>query len=567
MSRLVAVAVVCGLVAAISSSPTAAATTPRLAEEIRADLLAGRSVLLPNKTAIVHDLVLPGRTVRSSLVCKVCTFSGAIRAPHARFEREIDLSGSKVRGVIDLESATFLGPVRFGRFSRARERGSPLGLECERSERAGVLFMNRVNLAFSTFEDDADFEQATFCERASFASARFRGAARFGHADFRSTSLFSVADFDHEAFFASANFGGELADFGAATFGGVADFRQAVLGGPIALRREFSITFADAVFRERADFSRVNFLQRTSFRDSRMADGVFRAATFRPSENVEEGMILVSFDHATVGRRLDLDEATLMGAAELGWLSAATLSLHETRFRDPFALNAHAVSVGELVASLDALNHVEIEQDRIALLRLLESSAKARGELRLANDAHFRLQALEARNDWLPRRVVDYALYQHVAGYLVRPGYPLFWLIVVVFLATMMRTSRLMLKGRRRRTSEPDAEVGTPGMPAANEAQKNPSDAHEVQTRASPVREEQTARSDHSLRPDPVDSSPRDGLGQSVLTAFWLTVAGRPEPSSLRRAELMVYVLLIACILVALANTNPTLREMIDTVR
>jgi uncharacterized protein YjbI with pentapeptide repeats len=560
MSRLAAVAVVCGLVAAISSSPTAAAATmPRLAEEIRTDLLAGRSVLLPNKTRIVHDLVLPGRTVRSSLVCKGCTFSGAIRAPHARFERGIDLSGSTVHGVVDLESATFVGPVRFGRFSRARERGSTLGLECERSELAGALFMNSVNLAFSTFEDDASFEQATFCERASFASARFRGAARFGRADFQSTSLFSVADFDHEAFFASANFGGGLADFGAATFGGVADFRRAILGGPI--------TFADAVFRERADFSRVEFLQKASFRDSRMADGVFRAATFDPPENVKEGTILISFDHATVGRRLDLDEATLLSAAELGWLSAATLSLHETKFSDPFTLRAHAVSVGELVASLDSLDHVDVDRDRIALLRLLESSAKARGELRLANDAHFRLQALEARNDWLPRRVADYALYQHVAGYLVRPGYPLFWLIVVVLLATLLRTGRLMLKGRRRGTSEPDAEIETPGMPAANEEQRNPSDAHEVQARASPVHEEQTAPSDHPSRPDPVESSPRDGLGQSVLTAFWLTVAGRPEPSSLRRAELMVYVLLIACILVALANTNPTLRDMIDTIR
>jgi uncharacterized protein YjbI with pentapeptide repeats len=433
--------------------------------------------------------------------------------------------------------------------------------------RAGALFMDRVDLAYSTFEDDADFEQATFCEQASFASARFRGAARFGRADFRSSSLFPVADFDHEAFFASANFGGGLADFGAATFGGVADFRQAVLGGPIALRREFPITFADAVFRERADFSRVNFLQQTSFRDSRMADGVFRAATFRPPEDGEEGMILVSFDHATVGRRLDLDEATLLSAAELGWLSAATLSLHETRFGNPFTLNAHAVSVGELVAGLDSLDHVDIDRDRIALLRLLESSAKARSDLRLANDAHFRLQALEARNDWLPRRVADYTLYQYVAGYLVRPGYPLFWLIVIVFLATVARTARFMLEASRGRTSEPDAEIGTPGVPSEREEQKGPSDAREGRTRPSPVREEQTGPSADPSRRAPVESSPPEGLGQSALTAFWLTVAGRPEPSSLRRAEVMVYLLLIACILVALANTNPTLRDMIDTVR
>jgi uncharacterized protein YjbI with pentapeptide repeats len=569
MSRLVAVAAVCGLVGAITSLPTAAAATmPRLAEGIRIELLAGRSVLLPDRTKIVHDLVLSGQTVRGSLVCKRCTFSGAIRAPHARFEREIDLSGSTVHGVVDLESATFLGPVRFGRFSRARERDSRLGLGCDRSERAGALFMKRVDLAFSTFNDDADFEEATFCEQASFASARFRAAVRFGHADFRSTSLFPAADFDHEAFFASAEFGGDLTDFGAATFGGVADFRQAVLGGPIPPRRDFPITFADAVFRERADFSQVKFLQRASFQDSRMADGVFRAATFKPSENVPNGMILVSFDHATVGGRLDLDEATLLSAAELRSLSTAKLSLRETRFGDSFTLHAHAVSVGELVASLDSLDHVDNDRDRIALLRLLESSAKARSDLRLANDAHFRLQALEARDDWLPRRVADYTLYRHVAGYLVRPSYPLLWLILIVFFATMVRTGRLLLNARRGRASEPDAEVETPGEPsAAREEQTGASAAREEQTRPAAAREEQTGPSAKPSSPHPVKSSPGEGVGQSVLTAFWLTVTGRPEPSPLRRAELMVYVLLVACILVALANTNPTLRDMIDTVR
>jgi uncharacterized protein YjbI with pentapeptide repeats len=560
MSRLVAVAAVCGLVGAITSLSTAAAATmTRLAEGIRIDLIAGRSVLLPDGTKVVHDLALSGQTARGSLVCKRCTFIGAIRAPHARFEREVDLSGSTVQGVVNLESATFLGPVRFGRFSRARERDSRLSLECDRSDRAGALFMKGLDLAFATFNDDADFEEATFCEPANFASARFRGAARFGHADFRSTSLFPVADFDHEAFFASAEFGGNLIDFSAATFGGVADFRQAVLGAPIARPREFPITFADAVFGERADFSQVKFLQRASFRDSRMADGVFRAAIFKPSENVPNGMILVSFDHATVVGRLDLDEATLLSAAELGWLSTAKLSFRETRFGDLFTLHAHAVSVGELVASLDSLDHVNGDRDRITLLRLLESSAKARSDLRLANDAHFRLQALEARDDWLPRRVADYTLYRYVAGYLVRPGYPLLWLILIVLFATLVRTGRLLFAASRGRAAETDAEVEPPGEPSA---------AREEQPGVPAAREEQTGPPAKPSSTNPVAGSPRKGgVGQSVLTAFWLTVTGRPEPSTLRRAELTVYVLLVACIVVALANTNPTLRDMIDTVR
>ena len=149
----------------------------------------------------------------------------------------------------------------------------------------------------------------------------------------------------------------------------------------------------------------------------------------------------------------------------------------------------------------------------------------------------------------------------------MRPGYPLFWLIVIVFVATVVRTARFMAKAGRGRTSEPEDEVGTPDVPPAREEQKGSSDVREERPRPSPVREEQTRPSADPWRRDPVESSPREGLGQSTLTAFWLTVAGRPEPSSLRRAEVMVYLLLIACILVALANTNPTLRDMIDTVQ
>jgi hypothetical protein len=62
-------------------------------------------------------------------------------------------------------------------------------------------------------------------------------------------------------------------------------------------------------------------------------------------------------------------------------------------------------------------------------------------------------------------------------------------------------------------------------------------------------------------------TQPAQGFGHTLITALALTVAGRPEPSPLRRAELVIYALLIACILIAVANTNPTLRDMIDTIR
>ena len=50
------------------------------------------------------------------------------------------------------------------------------------------------------------------------------------------------------------------------------------------------------------------------------------------------------------------------------------------------------------------------------------------------------------------------------------------------------------------------------------------------------------------------------------VRALGLTITGREEPSPLRRAEVFVYVFLIACFLLALANTNPTLRSMFDAL-
>lgn len=138
----------------------------------------------------------------------------------------------------------------------------------------------------------------------------------------------------------------------------------------------------------------------------------------------------------------------------------------------------------------------------------------------------------------------------------MRPGRPLVWLIGIVFFATLLRTWRLNAVRRRPPNPQP---AGEPPRASAAAREEKPDEAAAPKPTAAAA----TAPS----KPNPAATDPRESLGHSVLTAFALTVAGRPEPSPLRRAELVVYVLLIACILVALANTNPTLRDMIDTIR
>ena len=574
MSRVIVIAALLGLVGAVNSLAVAAsAATPTRAEEVRSKLLAGQSVLLPDETTINNNLVLRGETVRGALVCKRCTFTGAISAPHARFTREVDLSGSTVRGRVDLESATFLAPVRFGPSDRVMEPDSGLQLGCARKDRrAGALFTGeQVNFAFSTFEDDADFEEATFCGPADFASARFRAAARFRRSDFQSDSLFPGIAFDQEAYFVLATLGGKRIDFHAARFGGVADFRQATLAPILALfrpRSEPPITFEDAVFGNRADFTQTTFLDRATFRDSRMAaDGLFHSAVFTLPAEVKGDVILVSFDHAVVGGRLDFGEArlggTIQSSAELKALTAAALSFHETDLVDPFTLGARGVSLRDLVARLDQLDHVEDVRDRIALLHVLESSAKARGDLDLANDAHYRLQELSAEDDMLPQRIADFAFYQYVAGYLVRPEIPLLWLIFIVLTATVVR---FRLIAGQRRAQKREAEVAAPG-PGDGEAPLADSTSNPNAVENPPGnRESQPRPADAPPNAQRDEIRPPDGLADSLFRAFSLTVGWR-EPSPVRRAELLIYALLVACILIALANTNPTLRDMIDAIQ
>ena len=557
MSRRAAVAVVCGLVAATSSTPTAAGARQerRQASEVESALRAGRPQILPDNTTIYGgDLDLRGAGVRSAFVCKRCTILGGLRASHARFERGIDFSGSTVRGEVDLDGAVFSAAALFGAPSH-QDGGtySAVGFCTRSGDRPGALFGNDVELAFATFEDIADFEGVTFCGDADLTSARFRAMARFANAEFHSTARFAAAAFERGVSFSNAAFDRDI-DFTAATFGGVADFRQSLLGSPTRLNSDCGLCFQDAVFRERGDFSNAQFNHPAIFRDARFgADAVFRDTVFdaEPGEVGKQNPI-VTFDHSTVGGRLELDGAKLKSSAELRSLSAATLSL--PKFDPRFTLAAEGVSIGRLFADIDSIDHVREERDRMRLLRLLESSAKERGDLRLANDAHFHLQELAAEDDGLPRRIADWALYKNVAGYLVRPLRPLEWLVGIVLFATLLRAYRLI--GRRSRSAR---------------SGRSSSHSFTVSTLAVPAHSGRTlVRRQTVPVVAPTTSGATGaghGFGRTLITAFALTVAGRPEPSPLRRAELVIYVLLITCVLIAVANTNPTLRDMIDTIR
>jgi Pentapeptide repeats (9 copies) len=491
MKGLAAAAVALAVVAVISDSAGAAARRPNdvSAAALAKALVAGQPVV--EDRAVVHgdiDLKHAGK-VGNVFVCNSCTFMGRIIARHVEFERGIDLSGSSFRKNVDLEGARFREPALFGPAEAGRQTG----------------FHERVDFAFATFDDLAVFRGTTFEKTADFTSAHFGSVARFGDITFGDAALFGEAIFARDASFSRVSFG-KRASFDGAAFGGVSDFRQAGFAGPAG--------FEETVFRGRAEFGRAALLGETSFVDARFAsDALFVGSEFG------KGDPALSFDHAGVGDKLDLDEARLAGSVDFRHAVVRSLSLDAIAYDDSSKIYVDSLAAGEASVDLHDAPHISgSAEEQQKILADAETTAKSQGDLRLANDLHYRRQVLASHGDSWPRRIVDIALYRYVAGYFVRPFRPLLWLLGLVFLITILRV----------------AQTDPPKPP-------------------------------ENLPPPP----PPEGIDRFVQKLAYTVIPHAPEenpPSPLRRVELTVYAVLLACFVLALANTNPSLRDMVDAL-
>lgn len=195
------------VVPAASASPLGAVSPAK----IERALIAGRSVVYDNAT-IQGDINLSDYAagkVEGPFVCNYCTFNGSIIAPHVVFEREFDLSGSTIKGDVDLHGALFMKPALFKQ----------------------TVFDQDAEFDVAEFNDLAVFRGSTFAVASGFNSAQFHSVARFGDAQFGDAASFSDAIFAAEALFGGALFTG-VAEFPDAVFGSASDFREAsFLGG------------------------------------------------------------------------------------------------------------------------------------------------------------------------------------------------------------------------------------------------------------------------------------------------------------------------------------------------
>jgi Pentapeptide repeats (9 copies) len=485
----------------LAAAPDGFTGTSRVTgDDIVRELRAGHAVVLDG-VRVDGPLYLAGGgaggdtdVIRRVFKCRGCTFAGPVSAPDVTFERTVDLSGSTFEGDVDFTGATFQAPVLFG--AGGGEDGYPRTVR---------------------FEGRVVFSLAVFGEFASFGASAFKAEAAFRNTRFADTSFATVV-FKDVAAFDGASFRG------AAIFNNAAEFAKIV-------------SFNEADFRNRTDFSTAVFDEGATFSSAQFANGAsFLAAEFNaPAANVGEA---ARFDGAASAGDLDFTFATFESESKqprvllaLGNLvCGGSLIFRGTTFTKTDWIAMERLKVRDLVLDVDVVSQINLEEDRQEILRSIEESAKSRGDIGDANDAHYALNVRRSAGYDPVWRALDYVFYRGAAGYLVRPFRPL---IVLLVLATLLSLGRYL---RRPRDATRD-EAGS----------------------RRPLRR-------LVLRVG------RWWSGFLMCVLDTLTLAGprrgsaKGEPALGERLEIIVYRLLLVCALIGLANSNPTLREMVDTL-
>jgi hypothetical protein len=503
-----------------------------------AQLLAGK----PLDGVEIHGAVdLSNKTVKQPFECTNCHFDQAVQARNAVFTRLVNFAGSTFGGAVTMTGATFDAPALFGSPSAKSSFG------------------------------DADFTLATFLDLADFEGAGFTGSATFVLTRFRSDAIFAGE---------GSTFGGPVS-FDRASFAAAADFRQ----------RSFSQTpdFARATFSGRSDFSDSALDMGAMFNAARFGtETSFLGATFgkapcsRSGEPGKQPCAETVFDNVRAAGEINFTSAKIPGTLSVTNVDVSGLTFANAIFekspcesRTPGSpktadqceeedgeLRIESVRAPDFFIDIDSLNHVVLsdpsstDQSRREVLGLLESSAKSHNDLALANDAHYRLQSLKSNDYWTPFHWLDVFFYRWIAGYLVRPDHPLFTLLALAILVSVIRVLLLV-----------------PMPPPVPEASRvRPAWARRFHTAAdTPSRIAGALRGlrvsrrlgswlKDDFRPGSIQ------FGHELLDTLRLIWPGSAATAKGRRFEAFGYRVLFVCMLFGFANSNPTLRQMLDAL-
>jgi uncharacterized protein YjbI with pentapeptide repeats len=509
-----AFAVVVSAAAPALAAPVTRATVH--SEAIARDLRAGHPVVREGVFVKGALDLRAADTVRAVFKCRQCTFEGRIFASDVTFAKTVDLSGSTFTRSVDFRGATFDGPALFRTALSDRDGGG--------ADRRAV-FAGRVDFSLAFFREFSSFSGAAFNATAAFRDARFTDAS-----------------------FASAIFGS--AAFDRATFRGAALFNDAKFGGPA--------TFTDADFRKRADFALARFESGGVFKRVQFGDNAsFLGATLstpepcprspgadsRPSaramcsDSYEAGR----FDDVAAAGNLDFTFVRFEIRGDSGRYSSTlavfsdlvcggSLVFRQATFAKGRVIRMQRLQARDLVLDVSIVPQISGDDDQRNVLQMIEDSGKARGDLQAANDAHYALRA-ERSNDYSTvGRVLDYVFYRGVAGYFVRPLRPILVLLIGIGLLSLVSVVRA------RRPGEAEQTLAVPTWRRIWSG---------TTTRCS-----------------------------EFLTCFFDKVGlvrpqrseGPDSPPLGRRLESFAYRLLVVCAILGLANSNPTLRQMVETL-
>jgi hypothetical protein len=494
------------------------------AETLKACLERGGGVDLHEKTVPETLDLRTIRAIEGPFTCHKCRFEGGIDGSDVVFKKTVDLTGSQIFANLRMRATRFEGAALFSLFP----------------EEATTIFHKGVDFSLAVFDDIASFEHATLMRPANFTSTRFLSNASFSLATFNRAASFEGAIFADEADFAAVDlskatpnpvkvkgfpcasktfhsgaFEGSVT-FERASFRSTADFRQRCFGR--------NATFARTDFAKRAEFPQAEFLGETKYEGAHMeSGGTFRGADFRTA----------AFDHVVAGGSIDFTEAHFLSTASFFDLTSNDeLAFDDATFKNQVDMDG--LSVASLVLEVDSVKRVIGDIEKRHILQMIESTAKERGDLGRANDAYFERRKLMSERYGVFRRLEDIFIFRGLAGYLVRPTHPLISLAVLALFAALIRWS-LVFRSEGG-VSEKSGSRSVAGV--------------------------------KSLR----------GLAvrlwrhfRRFVSEYWRTVRrtvrdkreSDPEPQPLV-VEVAIYRVLFVVALIGLANSNPTLRQMID---
>jgi hypothetical protein len=438
-----------------------------------------------------------------------------------------------VQGDVDLTGLERVGrPLRCQncRFTGAF-RGTDLILE-RIVDFSGTTFEGPVDLSAALFQDRAGFENVVFAGPATFGSTRFTADASFADTEFHAPALFDRAQFGAAAALADTTFGAD-ASFQAAQFTGGADFAGADFGGPS--------NFAAAGFGQRSSFARATFSKLAEFRGA-----AFPAGANLGVEKFNQGFNLES---VTAGGSIEFLGAALEGEGVLANLSSTgTVALDGIRVLEGNSqLFLDQISVARLTMDVEEIAAVRGRNVQKSVLKLVEKSGRESGDLALANRARFQLLDLEGDEKRGFSRLVDRLLLRDVGGYLVRPSHPLVTLLLAILMAGLMRSARPLEVVASVWRAERDSATGFKRRAHLVLLQAGKATEKLLDGISSTVQVAISRKADHIKRED----SERI-LDHVRVWVLW--------------GEFLAYKTLLAAFLLALGNSNSTVRQLLEAV-